>query len=356
MTTIISFIIVIGIIVFVHELGHFLAAKLSGVRVETFSLGFPPKMISKKIGETEYQLAWIPIGGFVKMTGMLDESFDDDYDPKDPKGFISQPLINKLFILVAGVLMNFLLGYFIYTGITWNQGVGKLSGTTVTMVNSDYPAADAGLQIGDRIVEINGETVTEWIKLTEIIRERSGVPTMVRWERGDSLMSNEIIPKPTPDFNLSTMETDTVGKIGIVGSMVMEPVGLFGALKYGGIEVCWILKLCGKSIIALTTGKAKISDLAGPIGIVKMSGDVARSGFISFLSFIAFLSINIGFLNILPIPMLDGGHVVFTLIEAAIRRPIPEKLKMNLMKAGFAALILLITVVSYFDIVRLFKG
>lgn len=355
-TTLISFLIVIGIIIFFHELGHFLAAKLIGVRVEEFSLGFPPKMIGRKIGETEYQLAWIPLGGYVKMSGMLDESFDDKYDRDDPRGFMVQPLLSKIFIITAGVIMNLLLAFVLYSAITWHEGIGKLSGTTITMVSPDYPAGEAGLQAGDRIFEIDGESLEDWKHLTTIIRKRAGVPIMISWLRGDSTYTAEVIPKPTPEMNLSTMEMDTVGKIGVVGTIVSEPVGLPQALKYGGIQVWFIIEISAKSLAALATGKAKISQVIGPIGIARMSGETARSGLISFISFIALISVAIGFMNILPIPMLDGGHLLFILIEAIIHRPIPEKLKIALMKIGMAALILLITLVSYHDIIRLFRN
>ncbi len=355
LTTIVSFIIAIGIIIFIHEFGHFLAAKLSGVRVEVFSLGFPPKIFSRKMGETEYQLAWIPLGGYVKMSGMIDESFDEDFDPNDPRGFMSQPLIRRVFILVAGVLMNILLGFAIYSAVTWYSGVGKMTGTTVTMVSPDYPAAEAGLKPGDNIFEVNGEAVKDWTALTEAIRGRAGIPTLIRWQRGDSIIAREIVPRPTPDIDLNTMETDTVGKIGVVGSFVTESVGPFSALKYGAIEVWWVLKMSWKTLIALVSGKAKIDQVMGPIGILKMSGDTARGGFISFVSFIAMVSVSIGFLNIMPIPMLDGGHLIFILIEAVIGRPLSGKLKYNLMKVGLAALLLFITIVSYHDILRLFR-
>ncbi len=358
MITILSFLVVIGIIIFVHELGHFLAAKLSGVRVEEFSLGFPPRMIGKKIGETEYQLAWIPLGGYVRMSGMLDEGFDDEYDPDDPRGFAAQPLIRKLFIITAGVLMNILLGFMLYSGIIWHVGVSELTGTTVTLVSSDYPAEAAGLEEGDKIFEINDEPVETWQELTAAIRPRAGLPTLIRWQRGDSSMSAEITPLSVPEMNMNTLETDTVGKIGVLGSVVTESVGPFSAMKYGALEVGWVLKLSGKSIYALVTGKAKLNQILGPIGIAKASGETAKSGFVSvrFISFIALISVSIGFLNILPIPMLDGGRLVFILVEAVISRRIPDKVKVNLMKVGLGGLLLLIVVVSYHDIVRLFTN
>ncbi len=354
MITILSFIVVIGIIVFIHELGHFIAAKLSGVRVEVFSLGFPPKMYSKTYGETEYQLAWIPLGGYVKMSGMLDESLEEEIDPDDPGGFLIQPFYNKIFIISAGVLMNFILAFFLYSFLTWNQGISTLAGTTLTYVDSGYPAADIGIQEGDEITIIAGEAVVEWQQLTDIVRGYPGIPIPISWKRDNVLMSGLITPRAMPDFNLEEARTDTVGKIGVVGSFVTEAVGPLESFGHGAKQVYWILKLNVISIKALVTGGAHIKELTGPLGIAKMSGASARSGLATFLSFIAMISVSIGFLNILPIPMLDGGHLVFIIIEAIIRRPIPDKVKVKFIQFGMAALLLLIVVVSYNDIIRFY--
>jgi len=354
MTTIISFIIVIGIIVFVHEFGHFIAAKLCGVRVEIFSLGFPPKMIGKKVGETEYQLAWIPLGGFVKMTGMLDESFDEDFDPDDPKAFINKSFLKRAFIITAGVLMNFILGFFIYAAITFSEGVGTMTGTVITQVANGSPAEKAGIISGDKIIEVADIRVEEWAGLTKIIRKHPDDPISVSWQRNDSLISAVITPESRPSLNFETGKRDTVGQLGIVGTMTMQLVGPIEAVGYGIAQVVGVLHLNIISVKWLITGQAKISELSGPIGIAKMSGESAKSGFANFIAFIAYISVSIGFLNILPIPMLDGGHLLFMVIEAAIRRQIPEKIKFNIMKVGLAALLLLILVISYHDIVRFF--
>ncbi len=347
---------VIGIIVFVHEFGHFMAAKLSGVRVEVFSLGFPPKLWSRKWGETEYQIAWIPLGGFVKMSGMADESFAEEIDPKDPRGFMAQPFLNKVFIISAGVIMNILLGFLIYTTIIWSAGVGKMTGTTLTMVSEGHPAAQAGLVEGDKIAEVGGRRVEDWQGLTNAIREFPGIPITITWLRGDSLMSAEITPRATPDFNIAAMRMDTVGKIGILGTIEVEEVGITKAAYYGADQVWSIIRLNAVSFGALLTGRAKVKELTGPLGIAKMSGDSARSGLGTFFGFIALISISIAFLNILPVPMLDGGHLLFIVIEAVIGREIPEKIKTNLLKAGLAALILLVVVVSYNDVIRYYIG
>ncbi|MFH0765777.1 MAG: RIP metalloprotease RseP [Calditrichota bacterium] len=353
--TLISFIIVIGIIIFFHELGHFITAKLSGVRVETFSLGFPPKMIGKKIGETEYQIAWVPLGGYVKMAGMLDESFDEDFDKNDPRGFLNQPLLKKILIITGGVIMNILLAFILYTGLTAVEGVGKLKGTVISLVTEGTPAAKAGLQPGDRITEIEGQLVAEWEELTRIIRRYPDIPITIKWERQDSVLSREITPLSVPDINLDTGEKGSVGKLGIAGTLELTPVSLPQSVLYGAAHVVGIVHLNILSLKMLISGQAGVSDLTGPLGIARMSGDSARSGIANFIAFIAFISVSIGFLNILPIPMLDGGHLVFILIEAVIRRPIPDKIKMNLMRVGLAALLLLMIVVSYHDILRFFN-
>ncbi len=353
-TTLLSFIVVIGIIIFVHESGHFIAAKFSGVRVEMFSLGFPPKIFSKKYGETEYQLAWIPLGGFVKMTGMIDESFDDDFDPDDPKAFINKNFFQRAFIITAGVLMNFLLAWVIYTAVLNFEGVTRNVGTTLSEVSEGYPAEEAGLQIGDKVLAIAGEDISEWSELTGIIRENPDNPIEFVFLRGADTLSVIATPKAMPSFNLETGTKDTVGQLGVLGETVNERIGLGKSLLYGGAQVIGIIELNVLSIKMLVTRQAGVSDLAGPIGIAKMSGEQARSGFVSFISFIGFISVAIGFLNILPIPMLDGGHLAFMIIEAIIRRPIPDKIRFNLMKFGMAALLLLIVVVSYHDIIRVF--
>lgn len=354
MLTILSFIVVIGIIIFVHELGHFLAAKLSGVRVEIFSLGFPPKMISKKVGETEYQIAWIPLGGFVKMTGMLDESLDDDFDPEDSKAFINKPFINRVFIITAGVIMNFALGYLIYLIVIMTMGMGTIEGTQINMVSPGSPAEIAGIIQGDKIVEIDGTPINQWDELTGIVRQHPGDSIVVNWLRGDSLYSATIVPISVPAINAETGDRDSVGQLGVLGTIVRQPVSFIAAFVYAGQNVWMDIDRSITTVTWLVTGQAGIKDLSGPLGIAKMSGDSARSGFVSFIIFIAFISVSIGFLNILPIPALDGGHLLFMVIEGIIRRPIPVKVKSIVIWGGLASLLLLMITVSYYDVIRVF--
>lgn len=356
LTTALYFIVVVGVIVFVHEFGHFIAAKLSGVRVEVFSLGFPPRLWSRKWGETEYQLAWIPLGGFVRMSGMVDESVDETVDLNDPRGFNKQSFIKKVFIITAGVMMNMILGLVIYSVITFSAGVGKMTGTTLTMVSEDYPAFTAGLREGDKVIAIGGKEVASWDELTNIVRVNAGREIEIKWKRSDSTYSAVLSPKAVPEFDVETASVDTVGKIGVMGTMVTEAVGPLDAIYYGGKQVWTVFHLNIISLKALITQRARISELTGPLGIAKMSRDSARSGIVNFIAFLGMISVSIGFLNILPIPMLDGGHLLFIVIEAVIRREIPEKVKVVALKVGMAALLLLVLVVSYHDIIRFYTG
>lgn len=340
-------------VVWIHELGHFLAAKASGVRVETFSIGFPPKLLRWKGKETEYVVGAIPLGGYVKLSGMSDESLTSA-ELDDPRGFARQPFSRKLFIITAGVLMNFALGWGLYSFITYWEGVSQLVGTKITLVSPDFPAAEAGIKVGDQIVEVDGQPITRWEEMVEIVRKSPGRPLKVLFQRNDSLLSAEVIPKAVAEFNLTTGKVDTVGKIGVVGTWQSRPVDPWQAIGYGAQQVAWVLRLNVLSLRALITGRAGLRELTGPLGIARMSEQSARAGGIAFLSFIALISVSIGFLNILPVPMLDGGHLAFIGVEAVTRRRIPEKVKLNLIRIGFALLIALVIMVSYYDIVRFY--
>jgi regulator of sigma E protease len=274
--------------------------------------------------------------------------------PDDPRGFTAQALWRKVLIITAGVLMNGFLAFILYTAVIWHEGVGRLTGNALTGVMAGSPAASAGLQIGDVITEAAGQKVGDWSELTSQIRSHPGVGMPISWRRGDSLFRADITPEATPEFDLETGHTDTVGKIGVLGTFTTDPVGPGEAVIYGAAQVWWVVRLNIVSLTALFLGHAQLSDLTGPIGIAKLSGESARSGLSDFVSFIAMISVSIGFLNLMPIPMLDGGHLALMLVEAVIRRRIPEKVKVNLMKVGLAALLMLVLFVSYHDIIRIF--
>lgn len=354
--TVLAFIVVLGVIIFVHELGHFIAAKMVGIRVDTFSLGFPPKMISKKIGGTEYVLAWIPLGGYVKMAGMIDESLDDKPLTGAPWEFMSKSFLQKLFVISAGVIMNFLLGIIVFTFLTWYVGVpgdfkAETSQPIVGYVRPDFPAAAAGMQAGDRIVTIAGDSIRTWQDLTGAIHPCVGESLLVQWQRGDELFSALIVPV----FQEFT-ENDsafTVGLIGINPVSEFTSVGIIKSIGNGIYFTGFIIIKSLEVLKMLIFGEADLNEIAGPIGIAQISGQTIRSGLIDYFSLIAQVSVSIGLLNILPFPVLDGGHIIFISLEAIIRRPISSKVKLNIQKIGMALLLALFLLVSYNDILKL---
>ncbi|RJP80931.1 MAG: RIP metalloprotease RseP [Candidatus Zixiibacteriota bacterium] len=350
--TLLAFIVVLGVIIFVHELGHFLAAKAVGIRVETFSLGFPPKAVSRKVGETEYVIGWVPLGGYVKMAGMVDESMDEKPLTGAPWEFMSKSYPQKIFVISAGVLMNFLLGILIFFLLTWFIGIAQVGGPVVGAVVPGLPAADAGIQEGDTITVINGQEIATWQELTDIVHPAAGESLMVRWVHEGETREALLVPQertfPQGD------STVTLGLIGINPRANFEKVGLFEAFR-NGLRITWFIITQSLRVVQmLITGQAGMNDVAGPIGIAQISGQTIRSGVVDFISLIANVSVSIGLLNILPLPVLDGGHLVFITIEAIIRRPIPTKVKLNIQKVGLVLLLALFLVVSFNDILRFF--
>lgn len=352
--TILSFIIVLGVIIFVHELGHFLAAKIVGIRVETFSLGFPPKMISKKIGDTEYVIAWVPLGGYVKMAGMVDESMDDKPLTGAPWEFMSKNFWQKTFVISAGVMMNFVLGIAVFFALTWMIGVAQVDKPVVGSVVPDYPASAAGIQVGDLILSINGDSIATWAQLTQIIHSNPGEEILMVWRRGEQLDSARIMPI-RKEFSQGD-STFTLGLIGINPKPEFQKVGFFRSVTRGFEITGFIITQSLKVVKMLILGQTSLNDVAGPVGIAQISGQTIRSGAVDFISLIAQVSVSIGLLNILPFPVLDGGHIVFIVIEAVLRRPISTKVKLNVQKVGLALILAFFLLVTYHDILRLIFG
>jgi regulator of sigma E protease len=346
--TLIAFIVTILVIITIHELGHFLAARITGMRVKRFSIGFPPKMFSRKIGETEFSISWIPLGGYVQVAGMIDESMEDDALTGAPDEFMSKRPPQKLFFLSAGVIMNYLTAFLIIASLTAVVGIGDVDGTIVGEVLSGMPAMSAGARAGDRIVAVNHQATSQWENVvTRIIQS------------GDTVLLSVQRPGVGPlDLLIPTQKAtdDTTRRmIGIAPKINRRPASLGDAIGQGW-EFCASTTIgTARFIGGLFGGTSRFSQLAGPVGVAKMSGESARQGAGAFLFFIAYVSVSIGFLNILPIPALDGGHIIYVLIEAVIRRPIPTNVKLWVQQIGIGLLLLLVLFVSYHDIVRIFS-
>lgn len=352
LTTIFSFVVVLGILIFFHELGHFLVAKLFGVGVEKFSLGFGPKLFGKKIGRTEYIVSIIPLGGYVKMVG---EEPNADISPVDmPVSFTHKHVFKRILIVAAGPFFNFLLAVVIFFGIFQSYGSIILK-STIGDVTKGLPAYQAGLQKDDQIIEINGLAIKSWEEMAGIITESKGKSLTLTVRREESTFAVKVIPK---QISTKSIFGDEIKRyvIGVKssGDTFARDLNPFQAFSESIIQTWKISKLVVISIGKMIQGTISIKTMGGPIMIAEMAGQQAREGATSLVFFIALLSINLGILNILPIPVLDGGHLLFFFIEAAIGRPVNIRVREIAQQAGILILILLMIFVFYNDISRIF--
>lgn len=428
---------VFSFLVFFHELGHFLAAKLMGVRVERFSIGFPPRIFGKKIGDTDYCISAIPFGGYVKMSGMIDESLDKETTGADYE-FNSKPVWKRLIIITAGVIMNFIIAVVIMFVLNYSNGknilpyteigaVGKsgvsekvgfqvkdkilaINGINVNTWNDvnrefinnlnkdirfeviregdaitlDYkkewfaeekgelldlapmpaskigevvagmPAKGVGMMTGDQIVEIAGVPVSNWIDLTKEIRKYPNDTINIKWLRNSETMSASISPSPATETD-SAGVINTVGKIGVGYYYEQIPISFSEAVGMGFSSTIDMIALNIRGLGWILTGVKSAKDVVGgPIMIAKMAGEAAESGWDNYWAFIAYLSAILAFFNILPIPALDGGHLIILLIEGIRRKPLSVNTVIKIQQVGMAILLTFIVLVLYVDISRIF--
>lgn len=441
MIYVLSIAFLLSVLIFIHELGHFLAAKLFGVRVERFSIGFPPRLFGKKIGHTDYCISAIPFGGYVKLSGMLDESLDAESmkDEPQPHEFRSKNTFQKLTIISAGVIMNFVLAVGILSGIFWFKGeriypnttvgpipegsiaidMGLQNGDRILDVNHqkiiswneifstfaknvgndititvsragdivelnvpksvlsienlekleiyqryssvvgqvfpDTPAEESGLQSGDKIIAINNKPISDWYDMTDVVRNSPDVELLVTIQRDGETKQLSITPE-------KQMEKDTEGNIAAVGKIGIAPnvefewkeVPFGNAIYKGFNQVGVFLYMNVKGLAMVISGDVSARDaLGGPIKIGEMAGEIAKTGFLNLLEFTALLSAILAVINILPIPALDGGHLLIIIIEGVRRKPISIKTKMIIQQVGMAILLLLMLFIFYNDISRL---
>ena len=431
----------ITILVFVHEMGHFLTAKLFKMRVDRFSIGFPPKIVSKQVGETEYVIGATPLGGYVKIAGMVDESLDTDFQEEpEPWEFRSKPVWQRIVVITAGVIFNMILAAVIFAGIKYAYGdtqpvasedgsvfvadsslaytIGLRTGdrilaisgepydpygglqsmeslladsltitvdrdgqeltlsgpddimtqlsragsfgidTTPSVVGEvmpDSPAEEAGLQPGDRIVAIDGEPVPFWIQMTQSIRATEGEPLTLTWVRpGDD-------PIAADSSNLYTAtvaprEDTASGQylVGITWALRQTEYGFSEAIA-GGITDTWVnTKLVATNLKRVFTGRENFREnIGGPVMVAVVTKQAADAGARQFWFIVAMLSITLAIVNILPIPALDGGHLVFLIYEGITRREPSLKVRMVLQQVGMVLLLTLMVFLIFNDILRL---
>lgn len=418
----------LGVLVFVHEMGHFLVAKKCGMKVEQFSLGYPPKAFGVRYGETEYLVSWLPLGGYVKVAGMSD--FGKDNPEGQPWEFQSKPRWMQASVMAAGPAMNVILAFILIlmirvaygeyaylnstmlggvtessalyeAGIRSRDEVRQVNGQTVTdwagvieelagslgqrtdilvereggqivksvMLDADitklgvvpplkprvgqvvpgHPAENIGLQGGDLITAVNGQSVVTWWEMSQIIQTRPGEEVTITWVReGDG--NGELSAVVTPRAN--EVNGETVGRIGISQLRARVPVEFGSAVSRSGVELWNFTSSIFQFLQRLVSGQGSSNELAGPVAIAQMAGQSAKNGFESLFTFMALLSMNLAVLNLLPIPMLDGGHLFIMGIEAITRRNLSVKQKEVLQQIGFVFLLALMIYVTANDIGR----
>jgi len=456
----------IGLLVFIHELGHFLAAKYFGMRVERFSVGFPPNMLSRRYGETEYVVGATPLGGYVQVAGMLDESLDTETLSEDPEPheYRAKPIWQRMIFITAGVIFNAILAVLIFAGINfsqgqivvpaenvdgvyvYNEGVGAQLGmqtgdrvlslhgeplesysqiqnlnrlvakdtlrvtvdrngdtldlalsrdaiitranrmdsadepppggvvgisvlpSMISQVSEGFPADSIGLRSGDRIVGLGADTIRFWVELTQHIEANQGQPLTVRWVRPDSVSAvpdraTRVGTVPSGIVYEATLTPQKEGERYILGvtspsaemiGVESKPYGPGGALVAGANQTWEFSKTIVISLKRVITGQDDPREsLGGPVKIVEITSSAAAAGPVAFWRIVAILSITLAIMNILPIPALDGGHLVFLLYEIVTRREPSTRFRLMAQQIGMILLLGFITFLIFNDIMRL---
>jgi len=341
----------LGLLIVIHEWGHFLVAKLSGVGVVTFSVGFGPKLWVRKKGETEYALSAFPLGGYVKMVGEDPEEEVQQHDIE--RSFSHKGLLKRIAIVAAGPGFNLLLAVVLLMIVYFFYGVPVLS-TRISGVESGSPAELAGIRKGDRIVAVNGQAVDEWDGLSGKIKESQGAPLNIQIQRDSQQLSLTVQPVKKAGRSIFGEKLE-IWVIGI-GSQVSIEKGNPGQAVVRAFQQTYeYSKLTLLALYKMINGDVSPRNLGGPIMIAQMAGQQAQEGLGSFLAFLAVLSINLGVLNLLPVPVLDGGHLLFFVVEAIIGRPVAVKHRERAQQVGIFLLMLLMVYAFYNDIARFFE-
>ena len=351
----IAVVVVLGALIFFHELGHFIFARLLGVGVTTFSLGFGPKLASVTRGGTEYRLSLIPLGGYVAMVGERpDEDLPEDFD--ESASFQHRPAWQRTLVVAAGPVFNFILAWMIYFGLLWTQGQFILQ-PIVGQVMDGSPAMSAGLHTGDEITAVDAAPIGSWDDMVSHIVDSEGRSLVFTVRRDGSLVDITVTPEIKTRQNIFGEEVSVpmVG-IGPKGEVKVLEQSLGQALAGGFMDTWRGVTLMAKSVSKLVTGAVPLDQVGGPIMIAQLVSEQTKEGLANLLYLTAFISVNLGFLNLLPIPVLDGGHILFNFLEVVMGRPVPERVQAVTMRIGMGMLLALMILATYNDIHRWFTS
>lgn len=345
LTSLISFIIVIAVCVIVHEYGHYITAKILGVQVHEFAFGMGPAILQHKNKKNNMLWSWrlFPIGGFCRLAGMNEDEEGEQVIPG--MGFDEQPAWKRFLILLNGSLFNIILAVLLMAVFLCGYGVLDMNSTKLGEIMKGFPSETAGLKVGDEVLSVNGEKVTSWREMSEKIRVESLKNENVTLE---IKRDEEIF---TINVNIPVNEEYGRPMLGISPSHVRY--GLIKAFRSSLGYTYRMTSMMMRGFYELIT-KRQEADVTGPVGIASMSGKALREGVWDFLTFIAIIALNLGILNLFPIPALDGGRLLFVFLEMIFRRRLPEKVENWIHMAGFALLISLMILITCKDVYNLF--
>ncbi len=356
MTTFVAFIIVLGVLIFVHEFGHFMVAKLAGVRVLKFSLGFGPTLVGKKWGDTEYVLSAIPLGGFVKMYG---ENPDEQQIPPEERSlsFAHKSVLQRFLIVLAGPLFNLLFTFFLFWVVFFAVGTPTAQDTTtIGVVTKESAAEQAGIKKGDRVIAIEGKKISSWVDVYTAVNESGGMPLSFTLERNGENLNISVQPKLQRVKDIFGEEKGAPRYlVGIQRAdiTVYEETDLIPAIQNAFWQTWGYISLTVMGFVKIFQQVVPASELGGPILIAQVAGKQLAAGWMNLIFFMGMLSVNLGILNLLPVPVLDGGHLFFLTIEALRGKPLSEKMQIMAQQLGFGLLGSLMIFVFYNDIARL---
>lgn len=342
LVSIIAVVVTFGVVIFIHEFGHFIMCKLVKIRVEGFSFGFGPELKGITHGDTRYSLRAIPLGGFVKPSGEnISEVTGASYE------YFSKPWWTRLLVVLAGPFMNYLLAFFLFAGVIYIVGQPVPSNEPVIGdLAVGYPADKAGLDIGDRIISVNGTAVNSWAEMAKVIRSNVEKEIKLVFDRNKVRQTVKIKTKKEP--------TMRVGIIGISPEVTYNKISIVQSV-WTGISQCYQWTEYTIRTLAANIYYIEKPEIAGPIGIVDIVTKAARAGLINLIFLIGLISVAVGIFNLLPIPLLDGGHAVLYLIEAIVRKKITVKVMQVVNSIGIAMLAVILIFATYSDIARLIK-
>jgi regulator of sigma E protease len=345
--TILVFLGVLALLIIVHELGHFGTAKAFGIKVEEFGLGFPPRLLGVKRGETLYSLNAIPLGGFTKMAG--------EEDPKVKRSLAGKGIGTRLIVLSAGSIMNLLLPLVLFSIAFMIPHQVLVEPTLVKIVAPNSPAASAGIEVGDTILEINGKPINNFSELSRYTQLNLGKEITILVEHSDSTREEvQLIPRWQPPENEGAIGIERDIDFALANrTTVSQHEPFWRAIPMGANECVEVLVLIKNEVSKWVTG-ATTPQVTGPVGIAQLTGEAAKAGVSPLLELTGFISINLGIINLFPLPALDGGRIVFVLLEWVRRgKRVSPKTEGMVHLIGFAILIALILAITYQDIIRI---